>query len=490
MAKLLLILLFSGSLTALAEPLAAPGDLRLRHDLQLLNDSGVIDVPLAAWPLALGDIFGALEDADTTAVTGPQRAAFERVREYLSWELETDILTFRTGLAAAENPRVVRGFERTPREQGEVSAGVSWLGERFTVNLAASYVGDPLDGRSFRPDGSYVGVALGNWMVTAGWQERWWGHGRDGSMILSTNARPMPGVMIQRNRSTPFESKWLRWIGPWTFTSFMTELDDDRAVKNALLFGIRGSFRPPHTGLEIGIIRAAQWCGDGRPCDLDTFGKLLLGKDNRGVNVDPVNEPGNQLAGYDGRWTLPKQVPVALYMQWIGEDGRAGNGFIGSWIRQFGLEHWGTIGSLSHRTHIEVSDSLCREGGFGFSDKKPDCAYRHPVYESGYRYRGKVLGLSAGGDSLSYSIGSTLVQSGGHLWNIALRHMQINRQGLPDFSHSLSTTPQELSDVQVSHERLTAYGRFYAGLGYRRLEDQATASSESDVAAFVQWSSN
>ena len=51
-----LVALVSMPLTSLAEPLAVPGDLRVRNDLQLLNDSGVINVPLSAWPIALGDI--------------------------------------------------------------------------------------------------------------------------------------------------------------------------------------------------------------------------------------------------------------------------------------------------------------------------------------------------------------------------------------------------------------------------------------------------
>ena len=72
-------------------------------------------------------------------------------------------------------------------------------------------------------------------------------------------------------------------MGPWTFTTFMDLLDDERYVNDALLFGVRGSFRPPRTGLEIGISRAAQWCGDGRPCDLSTFFDLLVGNDNKGV---------------------------------------------------------------------------------------------------------------------------------------------------------------------------------------------------------------
>ncbi|NNL55460.1 MAG: hypothetical protein HKP32_09925 [Woeseia sp.] len=490
MTRLFFFLLLALPLAAAAEPLAAPGDLRLRHDLQLLSDSGVIDVPLAAWPLALGDIHASLEEADTGAPGTETQAALGRVRAYLAWELETDVFTYRLGLAGAENPRFIRTFERTPREQGEVSAAFSWLGNRFVVNLAASFVSDPFDDDEFRPDGTYVGAVLGNWILTAGWQERWWGHGRDGSLILSTNARPTPGFAIQRNLSTPFKTRWLSWMGPWTMAGFMTGLDDPRTVNDARLFGVRGSFGPPNTGLEIGLSRTAQWCGDGRPCDAEAFVNLLLGRDNRGVNIDLEDEPGNQLAGWDARWSLPRQIPVALYMHWIGEDGRPNGVPIGSWMRQLGIEYWGSIGSLSHRTHLEVSDTLCREGGFGFSDVRPDCAYVHPIYKTGYRYRGRAIGHPADGNSLSYSIGSTLVQSAGHFWNIALRYMEINREGPPDPRHTLTPTPQELVDLQVSHQRDTRYGRFHGGIGFSRLDDLASGSSESEASAFIQWSSN
>ena len=294
--------------------------------------------------------------------------------------------------------------------------------------------------------------------------------------------------MLQRNKSTAFETKWLSWMGPWTLMTFMTQLDDERVVNDALLFGIRGSIRPL-SGLEIGISRSAQWCGDGRPCDFSTFLDLLVGNDNQGVNIDPADEPGNQLGGFDIRWSLPKKIPVALYMQWIGEDGRGGGGAIGSWMRQLGLEYWGTIGGVSHRTHFEVSDSMCQEGGFGSSDNKPNCAYEHGIYESGYRYKNRSMGHSTDGDTLSYSIGSTLVQSAGHTWNVSLRYMELNREGLPNTRHTLTPTPQDLLDIQLTHERETRFGRFYAGIGYGTLDDKVSGTSESDVTGFIQWSS-
>ena len=101
MAKFVLVLLAFAPLTAAAMPLAAPGDIRLRHDLQLLNDSGVINVPLTAWPISLGDIQNAMQIDDATKLSGPEREAFERVRDHLLWEIETGTIRYQAGLAAS-----------------------------------------------------------------------------------------------------------------------------------------------------------------------------------------------------------------------------------------------------------------------------------------------------------------------------------------------------------------------------------------------------
>lgn len=481
-------LLLLAAFPVAAEPLAAPGDVVLRHDLELLNDAGFTNIPLTAWPVSLGDVRKALDDITQFDPTDAQWFAYVRVKDHLSRELDLGELRYGVGAAAASDPRIIRSFENTPREDGEVSARVSWLGERFMLNLRATYAFDPADGEEWRPDGTYAGFVLGNWIVTAGWQERWFGPGRNGSLILSNNARPTPGIGLQRNVSTPFETKWLSWIGPWTLTTFMTELDDDRVVNNALLFGIRGSFRPL-PGLEIGLSRTAQWCGDDRPCGFSTFVDLLAGRDNRGNNIDPEDEPGNQLAGIDIRWALPNDVPAALYMQWIGEDGRPGSGLIGDWLRQIGLEAWGDFGGLSHRSYFEVADTQCRQGGFGFSDPEPDCAYEHSIYRSGYRYEGRSMGHGTDGDSLSYTLGATLVEPAGHSWNATLRYMEINRDGRPAPLHSLSATPQDRADILLSHERLLSIGRVYIGIGYRRLDDTASGIDDTEVTGFISWRS-
>ena len=291
-----------------AEPFAAPGDTGLRNDLQLLNDSGVINITLTAWPVAWVDVERALLESEDQDLAPEVRAARSRVRQQVRANVGRSEFRPQIAASGANNLPLIRTFEDTPREEGEIEAGLSWMGDRFSLNLQGTYVNDPSDGDELRPDGTYVGAQLGNWMLSAGWQERWWGPGRNGSMILSTNARPMPSIGLQRIGSIQSQSKWFRWIGPWTLSTFMSQMDDERHIEDGLVWGFRFSMRPVR-GLEIGISRTAQWCGEDRPCDLETFLRVLHGNDNRGANVDPEDEPGNQLGGIDIRWALPKQIP-------------------------------------------------------------------------------------------------------------------------------------------------------------------------------------
>jgi hypothetical protein len=461
--------------------------MRLRHDLQLLDDAGLIDLPLTSWPLSWGDISAAVLDTSLVQGTEGVSAALQRVRGQARDAARIRNNLFNITASLSDDPRFIRSFENTPRADAELIASWSWVGEIFAWKLQGALVDDAVDGDYWRPDGTYLGLALGNWMLSAGWQDRWWGPGRDGSLILGTNARPTPGIALQRNNSRPFDSKWLSWIGPWSLTTFMNLMDDEREIEDTLLFGIRVSFKPIDT-LEIGLSRTAQWCGDGRPCDFKAFTNMLLGRDNRDVNVDPSEEPGNQLAGYDIRWALPAGIPLALYVQGIGEDGRNATALPGSWLKQVGIEVWGSLAGLQHRTHFEVSDTACHEGGLGFADIKPNCAYNHDIYLTGYRYKDKALGHGMDGDGLSYSLGSTLVQSGGYGWNVLIRYMEINRVGAPNPRHTISATPQELVDVQLTHNRETSIGRFDIGLGYSRLDDSASSTSSNEVSGFIQWS--
>ncbi|MCB1623527.1 MAG: capsule assembly Wzi family protein, partial [Pseudomonadales bacterium] len=363
------------------------------------------------------------------------------------------------------------------REDAELGVRASWLGTRLAANVQLAVVADPADNKEFRYDGSYVGVNLGNFMISAGAMERWWGPGFEGSLILSNNARPIPSITIERNYTDPFKSKWLSWIGPWRASIALGRAEgSDVALPNTRFFAARVNFRP-RSWLELGLTRTAQWCGDGRPCSLRTFGDLLIGRDNRSDSLTINQEPGNQMAGYDVRLRSPwRALPLAVYGQFIGED-EAG-GLPSKFLGLVGAEWWGSVSWGSYRLHAELADTACE---FSRSSPQFDCAYRNGLYPQGYTYRGRVIGHSMDQDSRMYSLGATLVRADGDAVNVLVRRSDLNRDNGSNF---VAAGPVEIQNVELQYSRALWTGKMSIGLGY---DDASDAAASSDIRGFVSW---
>jgi len=469
------------SAAANAEPWIGPGDVRLRHDLQMLSDAGLLTGTSTSWPIGWSQVareLAHLAVSDTVTLTPGQQAAVARLRSRAQREMRTGNIGVSAELAGAVDPTQLRSFEDTPREEGEATLAADWLGQRFAWKLAATVVADPDDDKAFRPDGSYVAMSLGNWMLSAGYLDRWWGPGWEGSLILSNNARPLPALAIDRNESTPFDLPVLRWLGPWRLSTYMGQYESDRDFENPLMWGLRVEFRP-HPTLQIGVSRTAQWCGDDRPCGLDTFWDLLTGNDN---DQDLSEQPGNQLGGFDLRWSWPGgRVPLALYAQGIGEDEA---GFMPSkYLGLFGAEVWGDMAGGSWRAHVEYADTAC-----DFLNDPPEfgCAYTHGIYTSGYRYRGRVQGHAMDADGETVGVGLLFVERSGHRWDLLARNLKVNRAGVAP-GHSLADAPTDVQDIALTHERAYAWGNITLSLGYSEVDSAGTAVLEDGVRGFVSW---
>ena len=469
-----------------ANPFIPAGDLSLRHDIQLLADAGIVRSPVTSWPLAWAPLV-----ADLAAVDAGRDLPLEvtmalaRVRERAALETRARVLEASGRLAATENPSRLRSFADTPRESGEAELGISWLGDRVSLALNAQAVASPEDDRQLRADGSMLAVAVGNFSLAASTLDRWWGPGWDGSLILSANARPIPALTIDRVLTDPFRTRWLRWLGPWDVSVMFGQLESARAVPDARFFGLRFNFRPVPS-LEIGLSRTAQWCGEGRPCDAGTFYDLLIGRDNRGSDgIDPRNEPGNQLAGVDARWSASLfGVPFAAYGQFIGED-EAG-GLPSRYLVQSGVETHGTWNEAwSYRLFVELAGTSC---DFIKQDLY-NCGYNHSIYESGYRYRGRVIGHPADNDARLFSAGLMLSAAEGGSWWAVARAGELNRGGPPDPRQSLTPTPQDIVSLDLHHARTLPYGVLEIGAGIERIDDAASPSATTDGRFFIQWRS-
>ena len=461
-----------------AEPWMSPGDVTLRHDLQQLSDAGLLTGPTMGWPIGWSQVARELGKLDGAALSDGQRAAVERLKVRAARAMRTDDIGLTASVSGAVEPDQLRTFEYTPREEGEATLSADWLGARFAWKLSATVVANPDDDQSVRPDGSYVAASLGNWMISAGYLERWWGPGWEGSLILSNNARPLPAIALDRNESTPFEIPVLRWLGPWRLSTFMGQFESDRDYSHALLFGLRTEIRP-HPTLQIAATRTAQWCGDGRPCGLDTFWDLLIGNDN---DQDLSEQPGNQLGGFDIRWSWPgARLPLAVYAQAIGEDEA---GFLPSkYLGLLGAEIWGDLAGGSWRAHVEYADTAC---DFVNSEPQFGCAYTSSIYTTGYRYRGRVLGHAMDADGESVGVGALYLDSRAHRWEVLARNVKVNRAGTAS-GHSLAEAAAKVRDVTLTHERSYSWGNIIVSLGYDDVETAGDTLLEDGVRGFVTW---
>jgi hypothetical protein len=482
-----IVLVAISSSTVWAAPQAQPGDVALRHDIQVLADYGAISGPVTTWPISWDAVLADLEEIQANNVVLPNKVlpTFDRILSRALRETKRGEFTYGASLAGAEDPANIRGFSNTPRERGEIRAGASWFSKYFSLDLNASVVDQPSDNEDVRVDGSQIGVDLGNWSIAASTMDRWWGPGWDGSLILSNNARPIPSLTIGRNKTHAFETKWLSWIGPWDMNVIFGQLEQERAVPNAQFLGMRINFRPLDS-LEIGISRTAQWCGDGRPCGFDIFTDLLLGKDNIGdAGTTVENEPGNQMAGFDVRWTnMWLGTPISFYGQMIGED-EAG-GFPSRYLAQFGVELTGiTRGQYSYRFFAEVAGTSCDvvKGTVLYG-----CGYRQGIYQSGYTYEGRIIGHGLDNDARVLSAGVMVVSSEGNTWHVLGRLGDLNRVGT-DPDHSVAVVPQEMASIDIQHSRYTKIGRFDIGIGFERREIMATGVNTRDGRGFIRWTS-
>ena len=436
------------------EPFLAPDDPFLRHEIRLLQDYGGLSATTGTWPLSLGGISQRLKD-------GEVEWDHDLVGVTIARESQMGFSPMRTKLGLADNRVTVRSFGSEPRAGFQPGIVTSWMNDRFAARISISTlhgVENDWKGRKdegLTVDGSYLAAHLGNWSGRVGKIDRWWGPGWDGSLIMSTNARPIPAVSLDRRVPEPFESNWLSWIGPWSFHSFVGRMEKERHVPEPFLWGMRVEFAPtPVDGLEIGLFRMMQLGGEGRPQGLSTWIDAFLSQDNTGANtgVNPSKEPGNQLAGLDFRWR-PFDLPFAVYGQVAGEDE---DKFLpNALFFQYGVETWATLESSTFRFFAEYADLTST--WWTDDPNSRNVTYGHSIYPDGYRYRGRTIGHWADQDSQILSLGGILLGNDGIGWGGTLRTGKLNEDGTGNSSVSNGYSTELLS-FEVYNSRV--YSRY------------------------------
>ncbi len=448
---LLLIILSVGSLTAMAQPWLDTRDTDLRVDIERLAHAGVVKVPINTWPLMWAGILNDLQSFDPKQL--PQlQASYARVVAAGNRATRPGDTSLSAQLSVANEAQLFRHFGDSARDRGSFSLRRSGLSQHFAYNLEVTQVDNPWDADETHYDNSYFAFVWGNWIGLAGNIERWWGPGWNSSLILSNNARPAPGLALQRNYSDASQLPVLHWLGPWTTSAFISQLDDQRSINNAKLVGMTLGFRP-FQSLEINLRRTAQWGGDGRPDDLKSFFELVTGiSDNCETPECKLTEPGNQLGAIDISWNLP-WIEGSLYAQSVGEDESGALPSRSS--RQYGFKRPIDTGLVSGQLFIEHDNTSTVT-----YSRHYNILYNHSIYRTGYRYQGRVIGATWDNDSKITSVGLLGHLSNGDAVEARFSSGELNADSIHGAASLHSITPEggEFNSVSAKWRRSFSWG--------------------------------
>ena len=454
-----------------ASPWASPDDLLFRHDLQILVDSGALNIPISTWPLAWGDIAYNLTKNESE-MSLIEITSFQRIKEALI-EAEMGGLGGQTEIKVAKNPNQMTWFNDSVTNTKSVGAQSSYLSKNLALNIKV----EKIPGKTLM-DESYLAIARGNYSLTLGSKKNWWGPGWDSSLVLSSNARPIRGLSIERNFSDPFESAFLKWIGPWDLSVIIGELDNNRLISDPKFFGMRFGFRPT-SSLELGLSRTSLFCGENLSCGFSTFTDMLIDKNDDGYNA----------VGIDFRSSHKmKNIPFAVYGQLMGEP-------FNNTMGLFGMETWGLINSNqqleSYRFFVEASSTSCQF--YKNDSEKYGCAYRNDLYTDGYRYAGSNIGHTSDGDSMVLSLGGILVGENSQLFKSKLSLGQLNRGSIN--SYQLREHQTNFFNIDLGYEFDLYWfdiplGSFDLGVGYDMYKDKVDNTSENEPRIYVAWNND
>ena len=406
---------------AIAQQWAPVGDSNLRRDVDLLKTYDIIQGPVNTWPISWRQITNNINMGIDQTYPAHIMRAIDRVRSKIPNKGLRGSVTARY----TNEPSLVRGFDDTARSDADMTVSAGLTEEKIDINVSVNYRDNVnFDNSNINFDNSYIATNLGNWSLYGGAIDRWWGPGQENTLLLSSNARPMISAGLRRIDPKPFKTKWLSWIGPWTWDMFVANMGNDRHIPDALMAGMRLGFEPIKN-FEVGLSRTMQLCGQGRPCSADTWARSIIGiwdLDNTGT----LNEPGNQLASIDLSYSLNfGDKSLKVYAEGAAEDEWKILPY--QYSRILGATVTSPIGENGDTLslNIELSDSGDVERWL-YGKRYLGTMYNHSIYRTGHRFDGRTLGHSLDSGSKMAMLAATYTRSSGEVLKITLRSATIN----------------------------------------------------------------
>ncbi|MES2663107.1 MAG: capsule assembly Wzi family protein [Pseudomonadota bacterium] len=417
-----LLTFFTLSVPALAieDLILTPDSTRLRHEVEWINTAQSDLVLSTTWPVRISLSYPQLQNQWQTLCENNNETPL--LCDAVNQHLQNATKNISAELTLANQGQFFPGFA----ESFDASnANIVWDQQQgsWQWHAEATVRDDAERSPTGHLDGSFISWMKSDWRIGVGSPKQWWGPGWQSGLILSTHARPTPGLFINYYQPTAFQSVFLNWLGPVQVVSFLNQLESERTIVNPFFWGFRFTAKPK-SWLELGLSRTAMWGGEGRDKGLDVFWDVLIGDDNQ---VGPGTEqPGNQLGGFDIKmaWEIAENRQLGFYTEWIGEDEAGGLPSKPILLAGTSFAEINSDGE-GWRIIFEVSDTAVDP----FSDSEFDVAYEHSIDTTGYRYYGRSMGSSFDSDSrTAVLIGQWYLNSTQSLGG-QLGFYQINRDG-------------------------------------------------------------
>jgi hypothetical protein len=441
--------IMAGTAPVLASPWAEVGDNQLRADIELLAASDAADGITTHWPMPWNSLVDTLGREDLSTMPLPVQQAARRTmasaRAANAPGLSASLYGDATNL-----PAVVYGFDGIARGKGEAQASLSYNTAGFSSRISLGGFSPSLNsnGNKIMPEGTYFATTIGDGaLVYAGYLNHWWGPGWISALSLSNNARPMPQIGIQRLDTSASSWPVLNWLGPWQVEFLLGMLDGPRIDTNTFYNGLRLTFHPMD-GLEIGLSRTEEFCGENHPCsplrDYFAFRNDL-------ASVNRTNDQGSIDIKYSHAIA---GIPAQFYLQLMNEDSNpithSGTSHL------FGATAFLPTGASPVRLTVEYTDSVATLDIFSFGDVMHGFAYNNYKYVDGMRYRGRSLGFSLDSDSRLLSLQGGWTDQGGRFYELSFHHAQISNPHNAS-GNAVTTAPVNLNmgEARVS---LPLYG--------------------------------
>jgi hypothetical protein len=327
-------------------------------------------------------------------------------------------------------------------------APAEWLGVQGRGDLLAGAEGDQIG----RLEETSVRLGWPQATLEAGRFSLWWGPGRHGALLFTTNAQPLTGVRIRNPRPILLGS-WFRFLGLFQYDLFAARLEADRPTPNPILAGMRLAIKP-NPWFEFGVSRVMHFGGEGRDESLSTFFDILTGR-RESEGETPL---GNSLTSADVKVLLPfRAQPFVLYGE-AGAEDQSRPGVPSRWAFMGGV-FLPSIGPFRKA-------DLRAEYGTTITNS-PGVWYRHSAPSGGYphQYRGQILGHHMGTDARDFFLEA-------HYFLLSSSYLELNadltqrfwpgpaREDSRRFSAAFIgwLTPFLRGEGRVAHERISDAG--------------------------------